>query len=701
MTITAPGPAPAADRGNAAAHAPSAHFEHYLVAALLRLREQLPGIDAPDVALAFPFLRAYDDELPDWLRSAPADDRWRRWCAWIDDWESETRGHLPLRALRDAAGLDHLGLTLLVQAGLVDEDSRFGALFEALHSSDRRRPTIGLLAGWASPPGARREARGALGRLVELGLLQPVDADATVDPSVRPAPLLWGLLRGDGIGRGAGWVSHHPWEDAEPLAALILADAVRQAAAALPELVREGLATAAIVRGPHASGRRTLLAGVARALGYGRLEVDGAGMDGGTWLALGPLATALQAMPIVRIEPGLGETVDVPALRAYGGPVGYTLPLHGGLRGPDPARSVTVAIPVPGPTDRERHWRAALRHGDGPDEPDGTDGSDQPGQLREIASRYRLPAGTIRRAAGLARANARLGGHRGIRLEDVRLATRTLRSRALETLAPMVPASGTWADLVLDEPTREELTRLEERCRSRERLLDVLAPSIGLRSTGVRALFTGPSGTGKTLAARLLASMLEMDLHAVQLSTVVDKYLGETEKHLSALFAHAAELDAMLLLDEGDSLLAKRTDVTTSNDRYANLSTNHALQQLEAHDGIVVITTNAGDRIDPAFLRRIDVVVEFRPPDAAQRWDLWRGHLPPDHAVDDGALADIAYRCQLTGGQIRNAVLHAWLLALERGPDGAVPTTGDVEAAVRREYRKLGTICPLRSDGNR
>jgi SpoVK/Ycf46/Vps4 family AAA+-type ATPase len=250
---------------------------------------------------------------------------------------------------------------------------------------------------------------------------------------------------------------------------------------------------------------------------------------------------------------------------------------------------------------------------------------------------------------------------------------------------------------VTDDETQIELALLEERCRGRERLIEVLSPAVGLHSAGVRVLFTGPSGTGKTLAARLLAAVLGMDLHALQLSTVVDKYLGETEKNLTAVFARAAELDAILLLDEGDALLTRRTEVATSNDRYANLQTNHLLQQLEAHDGIVVITTNAGDRIDSAFQRRIDVVVEFRPPDAGQRWRLWRHHLPADHEVDDDTLAEIASRCQLTGGQIRNAVLHAWLLAMDVSAD-AVPSTRDVEAAVRREYRKMGTICPLRLD---
>ncbi len=159
------------------------------------------------------------------------------------------------------------------------------------------------------------------------------------------------------------------------------------------------------------------------------------------------------------------------------------------------------------------------------------------------------------------------------------------------------------------------------------------------------------------------------------------------------MFTLAEELDVILLLDEGDALLAQRTGVQNSNDRYANLETNFLLQRLEAFEGVVLVTTNAGAHIDTAFQRRIDVVVDFRAPDASERHCLWQLHLPVEHAVDANALAEIASRCQLSGGQIRNAVLHATLLATEAK---RTVSTAHVEAAVLREYRKAGGICPLR-----
>jgi len=137
--------------------------------------------------------------------------------------------------------------------------------------------------------------------------------------------------------------------------------------------------------------------------------------------------------------------------------------------------------------------------------------------------------------------------------------------------------------------------------------------------------------------------------------------------------------------------MARRTDVRSSNDRYANLETNFLLQRLEDYDGILVVTTNAPERIDEAFKRRLDAVIEFRPPDARERWAIWRAHLPATHSVSEDALEQIASRCPLTGGQIRNAALHAALLALEADePVGEMHVT----AAVRREYDQAG-VGPL------
>jgi SpoVK/Ycf46/Vps4 family AAA+-type ATPase len=269
-----------------------------------------------------------------------------------------------------------------------------------------------------------------------------------------------------------------------------------------------------------------------------------------------------------------------------------------------------------------------------------------------------------------------------------------LNRQAFDTLATRVETRGTWSDLSASTEILQELRDLESRCRNRERLQAIFNDNLrGQMNVGVRALFSGPSGCGKTLAARVLAASLKMDLYRLDLSSVVNKYIGETEKNLNQVFSRAEELDVILLLDEGDALLTQRTGVQTSNDRYANLETNYLLQRLEAFEGILVVTTNAGDRIDTAFQRRMDVVVTFRAPDAAERWLIWQLHLPRTAALDQLLLEEVASRCTLNGGQIRNAVVHASLLALN---DGGLITSAHLTAAVQREYRKSGGICPLR-----
>jgi SpoVK/Ycf46/Vps4 family AAA+-type ATPase len=184
-----------------------------------------------------------------------------------------------------------------------------------------------------------------------------------------------------------------------------------------------------------------------------------------------------------------------------------------------------------------------------------------------------------------------------------------------------------------------------------------------------------------------------MDLYRVDLGAVVNKYIGETEKNLHRVLSRAEELDVILLLDEGDALLGNRTEVKSSNDRYANLETNYLLQRLENYQGIVVVTTNAGQNIDSAFQRRMDVVVHFVPPSLQERWAIWQLHLPRDHVVDSLYLEQVATRCAMTGGQIRNAALHATLLAVDDG--SRVVTHCHVEQAIQSEYRKAGALCPL------
>ncbi len=190
-------------------------------------------------------------------------------------------------------------------------------------------------------------------------------------------------------------------------------------------------------------------------------------------------------------------------------------------------------------------------------------------------------------------------------------AVRDLQRHHFDTVATRVETPDSWSALAVSPEAMRDLVLAELRCRHRESLAAAAGPGGRPGGCGVRLLFRGPSGTGKTLAARTLAGVLGLDLYAVDLAAVVDKYLGETEKNLDRLFSRAEETGASLLLDEGDALMTRRTSVESSNDRYANLETNFLLQRLESFEGILVVTTNAAARIDTAFARRMDVVVDF------------------------------------------------------------------------------------------
>jgi hypothetical protein len=661
-------------------HSAEEHFRLYFYAAVLHLRSRLDRLGATAATVQrFPFLATYLDELeqapPAPLASATA----------LASWEAASPVRLPLAELKQAAGLSHLAVTLLFLVGLVEEDPRFGVLTGELQGMPAQpRPTVGLLTGWWEEAASRPQARRALHELLAAGLLEVVNPEAPRgDWALQPPPLVWDAVRGDLREALALWARFVPPDRLPAMDALILPAPLRHRLAGLPALLRSGVARAVVLRGATSSGRRTILGAVARAMDRGVLELSGPeGPGEAGWRLAGPLATLLHAMPLLALDPAPGETAQVPRLTAFDGPIGVALPVHGGAAGPGLDRAVVLAVPTPDPVARRRHWEAGLA-------------GHAAGDVDALAERHRMTGGAIRRVAAMAVAEAAVEGREVVTATDVLAASRTVHAELLDTLASRIPTEGSWDDLVVSDPTREELLLLERRCRRRERLRDTLAAAFGAPSgAGVRALFAGPSGTGKSLAARLLASALGKDLYRLDLAAVVNKYLGETEKNLGRVLGGAEALDVVLLIDEGDALLSRRTDVQTSNDRYANLETDYLLQRLEIFEGILVVTTNAEQRVDEAFERRLDVVVDFAAPGPLERFAIWNLHLPPGHAVEHGLLLEVAARCALTGGQIRNAVLHASLLALD---DGAVPTGWHVEAAVRREYRKAGAVCPLKA----
>ena len=248
------------------------------------------------------------------------------------------------------------------------------------------------------------------------------------------------------------------------------------------------------------------------------------------------------------------------------------------------------------------------------------------------------------------------------------------------------------ADIVLPTALGAALDRLRDRIRLRNRLGEGLGPTIAARyRPGVRALFTGESGTGKTLAAHWLANEAGLPCYRVDLAAMTSKWIGETEKNLSQLLDAAEQGDVLLFFDEADALFGARTDVGDANDRHANAQTNFLLQRIEEFDGVALMATNSRDRFDPAFVRRLDAVLDFPLPDAAARRQLWACHLGDGHAVPHAALDQLAAGIDLAGGHVRNVVLAAASRALA---DGRAIGEADLLAAIREEYAKLGRSPP-------
>ncbi|MBM7441941.1 ATP-binding protein [Streptomyces sp. HB132] len=322
-------------------------------------------------------------------------------------------------------------------------------------------------------------------------------------------------------------------------------------------------------------------------------------------------------------------------------------------------------------------WRAAL----GPGEPEF--------DLAPVVAAYRLGPGGIDRAS---RAALGLAAFHGTELSaaHLRLAARQQSASGLERHARRIRPDVGWNDLVLPEGPLAQLRELVLRAQHRDRVLgDWRLSAGGGRGRGVVGLFAGDSGTGKTLSAEVVAGELGLDLYVVQLPSVVDKYVGETEKNLERIFTEADRTDAVLLFDEADAVFGKRSEVSSSNDRHANMESAYLLQRLESFDGIALLTTNLRSNIDDAFTRRLDLVVDFPFPDEEQRLALWRHSLVHVPCADDVDPASCAADFELAGGSIRSAVVTAAYAAAGRG-DGV--STEDLLAGARREYRKAGRL---------
>lgn len=311
-------------------------------------------------------------------------------------------------------------------------------------------------------------------------------------------------------------------------------------------------------------------------------------------------------------------------------------------------------------------------------------------ELTEVASRFRLPPGRIVRAVDAARARAH-SHERTVDASDLAAAIADGVSQQVTILGTLVTDSQTWDDIVLPADTRDSIRELVARMRHRHRVLDEWGFRAKLsKGLGLAALFHGPPGTGKTMVANLIAKELRQDLYQVDLSRMVSKWIGETEKNLARVFDAAEGANVMLLFDEADSLFSKRTEVKSSNDRHSNAEVNYLLQRIERFEGVCILTTNLETSIDQAFKRRLAFRVEFPMPDEHERVLLWQRMIPPNaQLADDVDHAKLARAYELAGGNIRNALLRAAFLAADRGTPISMSI---LERAVQLEYRDAGKL---------
>lgn len=342
---------------------------------------------------------------------------------------------------------------------------------------------------------------------------------------------------------------------------------------------------------------------------------------------------------------------------------------------------VVVPLPRPPAAARREYWRRELAAaGIGLDNHD----------VDSLADRFRLTPTHIAEAVRSAHNSARWTDS-SVRVTDLFAAARAQSGHDLAVLARKVEHTQRWDDIILPIDALRQLRELQAWVAHRRRVLSEwgFARSLPLGS-GVCALFAGPSGTGKTMAASVVANDLGLDLYKIDLATVVSKYIGETEKNLERIFAAAENANAILLFDEADAIFGKRSAVRDAHDRYANIEISYLLQRMEQYDGIAILATNLREHLDDAFLRRLQFIVEFPVPDQRQRELMWRNFLPADAPVDDSVdYAFLANQFRLTGANIKNIVVSAAYLASANG--GRI-TMGHLVKASWREHQKIGRI---------
>lgn len=623
-----------------------------------------------------------------------------RWAA------AEAAGEqLPLRRLARLFGLGAFEVDVLLLALAPELDLRFERIYAYIQDDvTRKRPSVDLALRLLCPdPAARLRGRTAFesaapllhNRLVQL-----------LEEGQRNPPLLARFLKADDrivaelLGQplidpqiAAYAAVSHP---ERTLDELVLppgqADRLRQARAAHPG----GLILA--LQGGYGSGRRAIAEALCAEAGAALLSIDLPRLTASESVAPDEAAVRITREATLRgaglllagADAVLHDEVAGPwraallgALDAFGGLCVLAVERPWEARGYLRRRAfLRLELPSPSYGERETIWRERL-----------AEASPGPAALQALASTFRLSGGQIRDAAMMGRSLARWRSGNGASptLQELMAACRAQSSGRLNTLAHKISGTYTWEDIVLPP---DQVALLKEIClqvRHRRTVLERWGFDRHLAmGKGVNVLFAGPSGTGKTMAAEIIAADLGLELYKVDLASMVSKYIGETEKNLDKVFTAAREANALLFFDEADAIFGKRSEVKDAHDRYANIEVGYLLQRMEEYDGVVILATNLRKNLDDAFVRRLHVAIDFPFPEEPDRHRIWCKVFPPEAPLaDDVDLAFLARQFKLAGGNIRNIALLAAYLAAE---EGSAIGMEQIVRAVKREYLKLGKL---------
>jgi len=550
----------------------------------------------------------------------------------------------------------------------------------------------------------------APGAPLRRGRALAIDGDGLAAAISVPPPALAWLAGDDALQPPLAGLMELIAPDAElgvvlPPAALDALDAL------VPRLAAPAIAV--VIRGPRGAGRRAAAHRLARALGRPLAVIPAPALVALEQRARTPLLG--QALAAARLRGAVAFFGDADALYDERGELapehadairhvpGLIIAGSSGRAGHLELRRPQLAALLPRAelTDRETAWRAALAPLDLTDAhladahlPDARAqaGLTLASDAAELAARYVIGPGAIADVMAEATRYAAAAG-RPVDRDTLEASIRRRLALRLGSYGAVVQRKARFTELVLPDDVLDTLRDMIAMVRERAQILERWGYQrhLGI-SRGVAGLYSGEPGTGKTMAASVVASELGLELVRIDLSAVVSKYVGETEKNLAKIFDEAQDAHAMLLFDEADSLFGKRTELKTAQDRFANLEVNYILQRMESFDGVSVLTTNAESAIDPALQRRLNFRIRFPEPDVDERAQLWRQLLPPQAGLHDRVdFLALAERFEMTGGYIKNAVVRGAVIAARAGRD---LTADDLWAGAHHEYIEMGKVMP-------